>query len=247
MQAKWVGMLLPVALVVSGCKTMDMGSAMNAGADLTKAATLSDADVAAMSDQACAHEDKRNRPASAAYQQRLDRLVAAHRGEDGLKLSFKAYQNPSVNAWAMANGCVRVYTGLMDLMNDDELRGVIGHEIGHVKLGHSKNAMRTAYAASAARQAAASTGNSAVAALSASQLGDLAEKLINAQFSQSQESDSDQYALGFMRKHRYKAEGLVSAFTKLSKLSGDAKSSMFDSHPGSADRAQRIQEQLNRK
>ncbi|BBQ84581.1 hypothetical protein WP3W18E02_31100 [Klebsiella sp. WP3-W18-ESBL-02] len=46
-----------------------------------------------------------------------------------------------VNAWAMANGCVRVYSGLMDLMNDNEVEGV---------LGHSRKAMQTAYATVAA-------------------------------------------------------------------------------------------------
>ena len=51
-----------------------------------------------------------------------------------------------VNAWAMANGCVRVYSGLMDMMNDNEVRGVVGHEMGHVALGHTKKAMQVAYA-----------------------------------------------------------------------------------------------------
>ncbi len=36
----------------------------------------------------------------------------------------------NVNAWAMANGCVRVYSGLMDMMNDNEIEGVLGHELG---------------------------------------------------------------------------------------------------------------------
>jgi len=42
----------------------------------------------------------------------------------------------------MSNGCIRVYSGLMDMMTDSELRGVIGHEMGHVALGHSKKAMQ---------------------------------------------------------------------------------------------------------
>ncbi len=72
---------------------------------------------------------------------------------NGKKASCKVYLTKNVNAWAMANGCIRVYSGLMDLMNDDELRGVIGHEIGHVALGHSKARMQTAYGVSAAREA----------------------------------------------------------------------------------------------
>ncbi|SUH16520.1 lipoprotein [Salmonella enterica subsp. enterica] len=62
-----------------------------------------------------------------------------------------------INAWAMANGCVRVYSGLMDLMTDNEIEGVLGHELGHVSLGHSRKAMQTAYATLAARDAISAT------------------------------------------------------------------------------------------
>ena len=75
----------------------------------------------------------------------------------------------------MANGCVRVYSGLMDMMTDDEVRGVLGHELGHVALGHTKNKMQVAYTAMAARGALAASGNGAAAALSNSQLGELGE------------------------------------------------------------------------
>ncbi|VTR30443.1 Uncharacterized metalloprotease yggG [Serratia fonticola] len=34
----------------------------------------------------------------------------------------------------MANGCIRVYSGLMDMMDDNEVEGVLGHEMGHVAL-----------------------------------------------------------------------------------------------------------------
>jgi len=33
---------------------------------------------------------------------------------------------------------------------DDEVRGVLGHEMGHMALGHSKKAMQVAYTAVAA-------------------------------------------------------------------------------------------------
>ena len=49
-----------------------------------------------------------------------------------------------VNAFAMANGCIRVYSGLMDMMTDNEVEAVIGHEMGHVALGHVKKGMQVA-------------------------------------------------------------------------------------------------------
>ena len=160
-------------------------------------------------------------------------------------IDYKVYLTSDVNAWAMANGCVRVYSGLMDMMDDDELRGVIGHEEGHVALGHTRKAMQTAYAASAAREIAGSTGGTA-AALSQSQLGDLAEKLVNAQFSQSQESEADNYSFELLTRQKLKREGLVTAFQKLAKLDG-GKSSMLSSHPSSADRAANMQKRIDGK
>ena len=107
----------------------------------------------------------------------------------------------------------------MDQMNDDELRGVIGHEMGHVALGHSKKAMQTAYAVSAARTAAGAA-SPGVAALTSSQLGDITEKFINAQFSQTQESAADDYSFDLMKQKGMNQKGLVTAFQKLAKLDG---------------------------
>ena len=143
----------------------------------------------------------------------------------------------------MANGCIRVYSGLMDMMNDDEVLGVVGHEIGHVALGHSKKAMQTACTVSAARDAADAAGGATVAALNKSQLGNLTEKFINAQFSQSQESAADDYSFDLIQAKKLNARGLVTAFQKLAELDG-GKSDMMSSHPSSAKRAQHIEERI---
>ena len=131
-----------------------------------------------------------------------------------MPVNYKVYITKDVNAWAMANGCVRVYSGLMDMMNDNEVRGVVGHEMGHVALGHTKKAMQVAYATSAARTVASSAGGVA-GALSGSQLGDFSEKLINAQFSQTQESAADDYSFDLQKKKNLDPSGLVTAFNKL--------------------------------
>ena len=232
-------------LACAGCNTMsgpsDMSAALGAAGKGFKAITLSDAEVADVSRQAAAVSDRENKVAAAgsAYGQRLNRIVAGLQNEDGLSLNFKVYQSPQINAFAMADGTVRVYSGLMDKMSDDEVRFVIGHEIGHVKLGHSKKALQAAYATSAARDAAAAAGNVAVSALSQSVLGDIAEKLIHAQFSQSQESDADAYALEFMKRKKYNLQAAVSALRKL-QSEGGGEHSMFSSHPAPGARADKI-------
>ncbi|HEY4318958.1 MAG TPA: M48 family metallopeptidase [Herbaspirillum sp.] len=227
---------------------MNVDGLMSAGTSAFKAVSISDADVRTMSDEACATSDKQNKIAAkgSKYDKRLQMVVKSFPPTiNGAPTNYKVYLTKDVNAWAMANGCIRVYSGLMDMMNDGELRGVIGHEMGHVALGHSKKAMQTAYAVSAARTAAGASGNAAATTLSASQLGELTEKVINAQFSQSQESDADDYSFDQLTKLKLDRKGLVTSFQKLAKLEGPNSASMLSSHPSSAARAQHIQQRID--
>ncbi|TWG84213.1 putative metalloprotease [Cupriavidus gilardii J11] len=197
-----------------------------------------------LSEQSCAEMDKKNKVSApgSVYSQRLTKIMAGLQNT-GLPLDAKVYETKEVNAWAMANGCVRVYSGLMDMMTDDEVRGVLGHEIGHVALGHSKAAMQVAYTAAAARGALGAIGSPTLAALTSSQLGELGETLINAQFSQRQETAADDYSFDLLTKNGGNREALVTAFRKMAALGG-GQSSMLSSHPGAAQRAQHIEERL---
>ena len=212
-----------------------------------KALTFSDAEAREIANGACAEMDSQATiaPANSKYTKRLDN-IAKRLGHDadGISLNYKVYQNPEPNAWAMANGCIRVYSGLMDLMTDNEVEGVLGHEVGHVVLGHTKKHMQVAYGTAAARTAAASSGNATVSALSSSQLGDIGHKLIDAQFSQSQETAADNFSFDLLTKRNINRQGLVTAFEKLAKLGG-GESSMFSSHPGSTARAEAMRQRIN--
>ena len=156
--------------------------------------------------------------------------------EDGLQLDFKAYLVPDVNAFAMANGCVRVFAGLMDQFSDDEVRGVIGHEIGHVKLGHSLSKMRTALLTAGAREGVAASGKGRASEIAASQLGGLAESVVNSQFSQKEELAADEYGYHFMVRHKYDPNAMVSMFKKLGGSGG-----LVSSHPASPKRVKNIE------
>ncbi|WP_174874798.1 M48 family metallopeptidase [Vogesella oryzae] len=221
-------------------------SLLSAGTDLVKSATLSDSEVQAMAAESSKAMDQQNKVAApgSAYGKRLAKIVQGLTSEEGLKLNFKVYQTPEVNAFAMADGTVRVYSGLLDKMTDDEVRYVIGHEIGHVKLGHSKKAMQVAYASSAARKAAAGSGNSVAASLSESELGDFAEQVVHAQFSQSQESDADAYSVGFLKRHNYNQQAAPAALRKLAALYGNERS-LLSSHPAPGDRADKVEKLIS--
>jgi putative metalloprotease len=239
----------PLAGLGSALSSVDAGgqgassrdNKVGAGLDVLKAATVSEEELISASKQMRAYEDKKRTvaPAGNKYAQRLARLTAKHVNEDGMKLNFKVYMVNDINANASPDGSVRIYSGLMDKMTDAELLGVIGHEVGHVKHKHSLSEMRTAYMASAARKAASSS-KGALGVIADSDLGGLAEAVLNAQYSQSQETESDDYGLAFMQKHKYDAKAMESAFRKL----GSGGGGMLSSHPNSQQRADRMRDKL---
>ncbi|NUF50630.1 M48 family metalloprotease [Gilliamella sp. ESL0250] len=237
-----VALPLVAAMSLAGCN-MNPNDAVNLGMKGLKAATLSDNDVKDLAKQACAEMDAQSKvaPAKSAYAKRLKKIAKALGNNlDGTPINYKVYITKDVNAWAMANGCVRVYSGLMDMMTDNEIEGVLGHELGHVALGHSKKAIQVQYATEIARDAAAVSGNAAVAKLSKSSLGALATAVINSQFSQKQEQDADNYSFDYLIKKKINPAGLATAFDKL----GGGDSSILSSHPSSSDRAANIRKKL---
>jgi Zn-dependent protease with chaperone function len=48
-------------------------------------------------------------------------------------------QNPQVNSYAMGQEYpyIVINTGLLDLLNEDEIKTVLAHELGHIKCGHT--------------------------------------------------------------------------------------------------------------
>ncbi len=246
MKVRATVLALGMAALLSGCEGMNNNGLLQSGAQAFQAYTLSDAQVKELSDQSCTQMDKDNQvaAASSSYQQRLNKIAAALGDNiNGVPANYKVYMTKDVNAWAMANGCIRVYSGLMDMMTDNEVEGVLGHEMGHVALGHTRKAMQVAFATTAARNAAASVGG-VIGSLSQSQLGEMGEKLVNAQFSQTQESQADDYSFDLLKKRGINPLGLATSFEKLAKLDQGHQSSMFDSHPDSAARAQHIRERI---
>lgn len=81
------------------------------------------------------------------------------------------------------------------------------------------------------------------AQLSSSQLAEMGEKLVNAQFSQHQETQADNFSYDLLKKRGVNTSGLVTGFEKLAKLGG-SDSSMFDSHPPSKERADNIRNRI---
>jgi len=228
---------------VAGCENTDLLTATDAGIDAVKALTLSDKDVLAIASESADLSDRKNRlaPPEDTYAKRLNRLVSQKFQDGDVTFNYGVYLSPEVNAFAMADGTIRMYSGLMDMMNDGELRFIIGHEMGHVMKRHIRKKIQLAYAASAVRKGIASQDSTA-GEVARSVLGGLAETLMNAQFSQLEEKEADDYGLLFLKKKGFEPKDAVSALKKLATL---GKGHFFlSSHPDPDKRAERLQAQL---
>ena len=225
--------------------------ALNAGLKTVKAATLSDQQVVDYTKEYVAWSDANNpvAPATHPLAKRLQKLVGGLGTYDGMAMNYKVYLVKDVNAFACADGSVRVFAGLLELMNDQEVLGVIGHEIGHVKHKDSRDAMRTALLTSALKEGASSQGGT-VATLSGSQLGDVGQALANASFSRAQESSADGYGYELLKAQQVNPWYMASAFGKLQALSAGAKTSksaqLFSSHPDTEKRMAAVSERATK-
>lgn len=241
-------MMLTVALFVATfsaveAQKINLGKAVSAASKGAQALTFSNEDAKKLSKESVEWMDKHNpvTDSKSAYTKRLNRLFGKHKSEDGLDLNYKVYHVVDINAFACADGSVRVFSSLMDLMTDDELLAIIGHEIGHVKNEDTKDAIKSAYLRAAA-QDAAGAASGVVRALSDSELGEMANAMLDAKHSKKQESQADEYAYNFMKKHGYNVVAVYTAFKKMALLSGGDNQSKFQkmmsSHPDSEKRAE---------
>ncbi|AVL70936.1 Metalloprotease LoiP [Oligella urethralis] len=229
-----------ISLSLTACQGMDIAGMIGAAGTLASAASIDDGEIRALGVRTQQKLDGENKVASASspYTKRLNRITRNLKSDSGHQLNYKVYVTPEINAFALPNGGIRIYSGLMDKMTDDELLYVIGHEVGHVVHGHSKQQARTQLLSSAALQAVASSG-SPVAALSSGAIGQLGHQLINAQYSQAHEYEADAYGLKVLKAHGKGKEPAVSALRKLAALGGN-NSSIFASHPNPSARADRM-------
>lgn len=249
---KLIVLLLFTAVVSPATAQFNLGKAVGGALKAGKALTLTDEQMAAYVKESVDWMDTHNPvlPENDPYTVRLRKLTAGITEADGIPLNFKVYNVIDVNAFACPDGSVRVFAALMDKMNDDELLGVIGHEIGHVLKHHSKNAFRTELLTGALKDGIASTGGKA-AALTESQLGSLTQSLVNAKYSQKQESEADDCGYDFLVANGRNPWGMVMAFEKLDSMSdGQASPSygqkLFSSHPDTKKRIEKMTKRCNK-
>ncbi|HFA49246.1 MAG TPA: peptidase M48 [Bacteroidetes bacterium] len=141
----------------------------------------------------------------------------------------------TLNAFAVPGGYLYVYTGLIKYLDsEDELAGVMGHEMAHAAQRHSTRQMTKIYGIDAIRQIL--TGNQNPDAL-----GELALGLVSLKFSRKHEAEADRYSVIYLCGTGYYAAGAAGFFEKIQREGGNDRPPKFlSTHPDPGNRVKDI-------
>lgn len=168
-------------------------------------------------------------------QKRIDgigqRLIAANNLSPD-DFSFKVINSGEINAVTLPGGYIYVFKGLIDFMpTDEELAGVIGHEMGHVMGNHlarreREQLLTTIIGSILAGPEGAIAANAALASLPA--------------YGQRDEREADDSGFEYMVKAKMNPYALLVVMNKLGDTETSGIRSNFAQHPEPATRAERI-------
>jgi len=125
--------------------------------------------------------------------------------------------------------------GLLEKANDDQLRGVIAHELAHQDLGHvaKTQTLGTGLNIGVALLEQILPGSSAVTPL--------AGQLIINRYTQNEEYAADRHGAEILQKAGYPGrEVMANTLTWLMQTEGASGGGFFATHPGTADRIQAL-------
>lgn len=142
--------------------------------------------------------------------------------------------NNTLNAFCTPGGYIYVYTGLIKFLDsEDDLAGVMGHEIAHADRRHSTKSMTTQYGLDAVLRIVTG-GDSSLVTTIAANLGTL-------RYSRCHESEADAYSVEYLSGTPYKCNSAANFFQKLLNLNQTSGTPVFlSTHPGESDRVQQI-------
>lgn len=168
--------------------------------------------------------------------------ISAGAGPHWYTMNWVIVKGAQPNAFSVPGGWVYVNEGLLQQAeNVEELATVLGHETGHLVLGHVMNRLKEAQNLNILF----AIGSLFVRNSGAANLYNLAELGANygfLNFSRQQEYQADHQGVIIANAAHYNPWGLVWFFQKLEKISGDSGFEQYvQDHPSTKDRIARIE------
>mgnify|MGYP000874245603 CR=1 FL=1 len=140
-----------------------------------------------------------------------------------------------LNAFCTPGGYIYVYTGLIKFLeSEDQLAGVLGHEIAHADLRHSTEQMTKNYGVRILIRVF--TGDDSV-------LGDVAGNLVSLGFSRKDETEADMQSVQYLMDTKYDPRGVARFFEKMEDRGESLGPLVFlSTHPNPENRVEKIYE-----
>ena len=182
------------------------------------------------------------------YVNEIGHRVAAHANNGDYKFTFFVVDDPSINAFALPGGYIGVHTGLLEATrNENELAGVLAHEIAHVTQRHIARAVtankRQSLLSTAVMLGAMIAGalggldGDAMQGAIAMAQGASAQAQIN--FTRTHEHEADRIGMSALANAGFNPDGMASFFEVISRSGGPAESRVPEflrTHPVSSSR-----------
>lgn len=144
----------------------------------------------------------------------------------------------TVNAFALPGGQIFItYALLSRLKNEDQLAGVLGHEIGHVINRHSAEHIAKQELTQGLIQA------TDIASGDPGMISRFIGNMVNMKYGREDELESDDYGVKYMVEAGYKPEAMIDVMKILKEASGGGNQPEFMStHPSPDNRIEKLKE-----
>ena len=148
------------------------------------------------------------------------------------EIRVRVIDDPNINAANAGGGEFQVTTGLLQKASDEQLRGVLAHEIAHDDLGHVAKAQNlgTGLNLGVILLEQLFPGSSAVTPI--------AGALIANSYSRSEELEADNHGVEILRRAGYSKDVMINTLTWLLRSSGGegGGGGFLSTHPATEDR-----------
>lgn len=175
------------------------------------------------------------------YIQDIGNKLVKNSERSNLNYRFRVIDSDQINAFALPGGFIYINSGLIkNADTENELVGVVAHEIGHVSGRHGvtqvARAQKATLAFGLARVLLSRVSHGKILYNGAQ----LATQGAFLKFSRDHEREADRRGAYMMHRSGWDTAGMVSFFDKLSKKSGKSSSAFFSTHPSPAERRNNI-------